>query len=61
MGCGAIGCELLKDFALLGLSTGEQGMVSTKWPNILLTLNCSSQRIHLLSKLRGNNKKNFYQ
>ncbi|XP_015766357.1 PREDICTED: ubiquitin-like modifier-activating enzyme 6 [Acropora digitifera] len=27
VGCGAIGCELLKNFALLGISTGQTGMV----------------------------------
>ena len=36
VGCGAIGCELLKNFALLGLSTGEKGLVSMKWSNVQL-------------------------
>ena len=28
VGCGAIGCEMLKNYALLGLATGEQGFIS---------------------------------
>eukprot|EP00636_Phaeomonas_parva_P016964 CAMPEP_0118851010 /NCGR_PEP_ID=MMETSP1163-20130328/608_1 /TAXON_ID=124430 /ORGANISM="Phaeomonas parva, Strain CCMP2877" /LENGTH=1388 /DNA_ID=CAMNT_0006783265 /DNA_START=379 /DNA_END=4545 /DNA_ORIENTATION=+ len=28
VGCGALGCEFLKNFALLGVATGEQGLVT---------------------------------
>lgn len=28
VGCGALGCEFLKNFALVGLACGEKGMVT---------------------------------
>ena len=35
VGCGAIGCELLKNYALLGISTGEGKVCSIIiWNNI---------------------------
>lgn len=27
VGCGAIGCELLKNFAMLGVGTGKEGQI----------------------------------
>ncbi|CAE1293129.1 UBE1L2 [Acanthosepion pharaonis] len=43
VGCGAIGCELLKDFALLGLSTGEQGMLTVTDNDIIEKSNLNRQ------------------
>lgn len=28
VGCGALGCEFLKNFALIGLACGEKGMIT---------------------------------
>lgn len=28
VGCGALGCEFLKNFALIGLACGEDGMIT---------------------------------
>lgn len=28
VGCGALGCEFLKNFALVGLACGEKGMIT---------------------------------
>ncbi len=33
VGAGAIGCELLKNFAMLGLGTGEKGRITLTDPD----------------------------
>jgi ubiquitin-activating enzyme E1 len=30
VGCGAIGCEMLKNYAMIGIGTGAEGKVSFK-------------------------------
>ena len=35
VGCGAIGCEMMKNYALLGISTADQGKVE-KTSNLLV-------------------------
>lgn len=33
VGCGAIGCELLKNYAMLGIGTGLRGMITITDPD----------------------------
>jgi ubiquitin-activating enzyme E1 len=39
VGSGAIGCELLKNFAMLGLATGEGGLLTLTDPDHIETSN----------------------
>uniref|UniRef100_F7AN44 Ubiquitin-like modifier-activating enzyme 6 n=1 Tax=Monodelphis domestica TaxID=13616 RepID=F7AN44_MONDO len=44
VGCGAIGCEMLKNFALLGVGTGkEKGMVTITDPDLIEKSNLNRQ------------------
>uniref|UniRef100_A0AAA9TD51 E1 ubiquitin-activating enzyme n=1 Tax=Bos taurus TaxID=9913 RepID=A0AAA9TD51_BOVIN len=44
VGCGAIGCEMLKNFALLGVGTGKQkGMVTVTDPDLIEKSNLNRQ------------------
>ncbi|XP_067886540.1 ubiquitin-like modifier-activating enzyme 6 isoform X2 [Heterodontus francisci] len=44
VGCGAIGCEMLKNFALLGVSTGrERGMMTITDPDLIEKSNLNRQ------------------
>ncbi|XP_068961428.1 ubiquitin-like modifier-activating enzyme 6 [Petaurus breviceps papuanus] len=44
VGCGAIGCEMLKNFALLGVGTGkENGMVTVTDPDLIEKSNLNRQ------------------
>ncbi|XP_038660375.1 ubiquitin-like modifier-activating enzyme 6 [Scyliorhinus canicula] len=44
VGCGAIGCEMLKNFALLGVSTGhERGMITITDPDLIEKSNLNRQ------------------
>ncbi|XP_043826790.1 ubiquitin-like modifier-activating enzyme 6 [Dromiciops gliroides] len=44
IGCGAIGCEMLKNFALLGVGTGrEEGMVTITDPDLIEKSNLNRQ------------------
>ncbi|XP_078287431.1 ubiquitin-like modifier-activating enzyme 6 [Rhinoraja longicauda] len=44
VGCGAIGCEMLKNFALLGIATGsEQGMITITDPDLIEKSNLNRQ------------------
>ncbi|XP_051822587.1 ubiquitin-like modifier-activating enzyme 6 [Antechinus flavipes] len=44
VGCGAIGCEMLKNFALLGIGTGkEKGMVTITDPDLIEKSNLNRQ------------------
>jgi len=33
VGCGALGCEYLKGFALMGLGTGKDGLIHISLPS----------------------------
>lgn len=35
VGCGAIGCELLKNFAMINLCTGEEDKVNKRKPGLI--------------------------
>ena len=35
IGCGAIGCELLKNFAMVSLSTGQNGKMVVTDPDVI--------------------------
>jgi len=35
IGAGAIGCELLKNFAMLGLGSGEGGQITLTDPDVI--------------------------
>ena len=35
IGAGAIGCELLKNFAMLGLGTGKDGLITLTDPDVI--------------------------
>ena len=41
IGAGAIGCELLKNFAMVGLGAGEKGMITLTDPDHIETSNLS--------------------
>ncbi|XP_074626524.1 ubiquitin-like modifier-activating enzyme 6 [Acropora palmata] len=43
VGCGAIGCELLKNFALLGISTGQTGMMTVTDNDLIEKSNLNRQ------------------
>eukprot|EP01063_Lacrimia_lanifica_P031617 TRINITY_DN5258_c0_g1_i1.p1 TRINITY_DN5258_c0_g1~~TRINITY_DN5258_c0_g1_i1.p1 ORF type:complete len:651 (+),score=245.33 TRINITY_DN5258_c0_g1_i1:1122-3074(+) len=43
VGCGALGCELLKNFALMGLGTGPKGFVTVTDPDKIERSNLSRQ------------------
>ena len=35
VGAGAIGCELLKNYAILGVGTGEHGCITVTDPDVI--------------------------
>lgn len=35
IGAGAIGCELLKNFAMLGMGTGASGLITLTDPDVI--------------------------
>ena len=43
IGAGAIGCELLKNFAMVGVGVGNQGMITVTDPDHIETSNLSRQ------------------
>ena len=43
IGAGAIGCELLKNFAMINLSCGEEGMITVTDPDHIETSNLNRQ------------------
>lgn len=43
IGCGAIGCELLKNFAMIGLGTQNQGKLTITDPDHIETSNLNRQ------------------
>lgn len=40
VGCGAIGCEMLKNYAMIGIGTGPQGKVGTHRAHIVQVMTC---------------------
>lgn len=43
VGAGALGCEFLKDFAMMGISTGSQGLLTITDDDIIEKSNLSRQ------------------
>jgi ubiquitin-activating enzyme E1-like protein 2 len=43
IGCGAIGCEMIKNYALLGVATGEQGMLTVTDNDLIEKSNLNRQ------------------
>jgi molybdopterin/thiamine biosynthesis adenylyltransferase len=43
IGAGAIGCELLKNFAMLGLGSGKLGLITLTDPDIIEVSNLNRQ------------------
>lgn len=43
VGCGAIGCELLKNYAMLGIGTGLRGMITITDPDHIEVSNLNRQ------------------
>ena len=52
VGAGAIGCELLKNYAMLGLSTGEKGKIFITDPDIIEVSNLTRQFLFREKHLR---------
>ena len=52
VGAGAIGCELLKNYAMLGLSTGEKGKIYITDPDIIEVSNLTRQFLFREKHLR---------
>lgn len=52
VGCGAIGCELLKNFAMISLSTGESGMITITDPDHIEVSNLNRQFLFREKHLR---------
>jgi molybdopterin/thiamine biosynthesis adenylyltransferase len=52
IGAGAIGCELLKNFALLGLSTGEDAQLRLTDPDVIEVSNLNRQFLFREKHLR---------
>ena len=51
VGCGALGCEFLKNFALVGLACGEKGMITvTDNDRIEVQCCCTAFFFSILSK-----------
>jgi molybdopterin/thiamine biosynthesis adenylyltransferase len=43
IGAGAIGCELLKNFAMLGLGSGKLGLITLTDPDVIEVSNLNRQ------------------
>jgi molybdopterin/thiamine biosynthesis adenylyltransferase len=52
VGCGAIGCELLKNFAMLGIATGSGGHLTLTDPDHIETSNLNRQFLFREKHLR---------
>lgn len=52
IGAGAIGCELLKNFAMVGLGTGEKGQITLTDPDIIELSNLNRQFLFREKHLR---------
>ena len=52
VGAGAIGCELLKNFAMLGLGSGKDGQITLTDPDIIELSNLNRQFLFREKHLR---------
>ena len=52
VGAGAIGCELLKNFAMVGLGTGQKGLITLTDPDVIETSNLNRQFLFREKHLR---------
>ena len=52
VGAGAIGCELLKNYAMLGLGTGNKGMITVTDPDVIEVSNLNRQFLFREKHLR---------
>ena len=52
IGAGAIGCELMKNYAMLGLGTGKEGMIVVTDPDIIEVSNLNRQFLFREKHLR---------
>lgn len=52
IGAGAIGCELLKNYAMLDLGTGPQGMITLTDPDVIEVSNLNRQFLFREKHLR---------
>jgi molybdopterin/thiamine biosynthesis adenylyltransferase len=52
VGCGAIGCELLKNFAMINLCTGSEGKLTITDPDHIETSNLNRQFLFREKHLR---------
>lgn len=52
IGAGAIGCELLKNYAMLGLGTGKEGMITVTDPDVIEVSNLNRQFLFREKHLR---------
>ena len=52
IGAGAIGCELLKNFAMIGLGSGSDGLISLTDPDVIEVSNLNRQFLFREKHLR---------
>ena len=52
IGAGAIGCELLKNYAMLGLGTGKNGGITITDPDVIEVSNLNRQFLFREKHLR---------
>jgi len=52
IGAGAIGCELMKNYAMLGLGTGKEGMIVVTDPDVIVVSNLNRQFLFREKHLR---------
>jgi molybdopterin/thiamine biosynthesis adenylyltransferase len=52
IGAGAIGCELLKNFAMIGLGTGDDGNIIVTDPDVIEVSNLNRQFLFREKHLR---------
>ncbi len=43
VGCGALGCELFKNFAMMGVACGEKGVITVTDDDVIEKSNLSRQ------------------
>ena len=54
VGCGAIGCEMLKNLALLGVSTAENGLLTITDDDVIEKSNLNRQFLFRANHIRVN-------
>jgi ubiquitin-activating enzyme E1-like protein 2 len=52
IGAGAIGCELLKNYAMIGLGTGKEGLITLTDPDVIEVSNLNRQFLFREKHLR---------